>query len=267
MAFVTLILAASRPLAFVMVTPLFTRFGLQAGPIRAGILAAFAGPVMPGLYAEILAVDVIPFAVIVGYVLKELIIGLILALFLGVPLWAVAAAGDYIDAQRGAQMASIVDPGSGDEVTPTGTLFFLITALVLTSSDWFRDMLVASLYSSYAIWPILKALPAFDPAAGGAVLAVLSAVARTGLTLAIPILGSLLLTEFTLAAVGKYIQQLNVMFLAMAAKQVLYVILLPIYFTVLLYYVRDEVVLLQGTIDTMKAFFLPVTPPASGLPQ
>ncbi len=258
-ALLTLMLASSRPLAFLMVTPLFTRFGLQAGVIRGAILLAFSAPIMPGIYAQIAAGDPLGVPLITGLILKELGIGLLLAMILGVPLWAVSAAGDMIDMQRGASMAELVDPGSGDQTTVTGTLFFLIAAYVLVTSGWFTEVLLRSLYGTYAIWPVLAALPPIDPVSGAQALGLLDAIGRIGLTLALPIFGPLLLTELAIALAGKYTQHINVMFLAMSAKQIVFIILLPLYFTALLYYMRAEIKDLGTAYDTLRLFL--GTPP------
>ena len=252
---VALVLSAARPLAFIMVSPLFTRFGLQEGLIRGGILVAFAAPVMPGVMAELFAAPSLPIPLVALLLLKELGIGLVVALILGIPLWAVSAAGDFIDMQRGASMAQLVEPGTGEQTSPTGTLFFLLMTLVLVSSGWFTEVLMASLYGTYDAWPVLERLPPVPQEAGAGALALLDALIRTGLVLAIPILIPLLLAEIALAVAGKYTQQLNVMFLAMSLKQVLFIILLPIYFSALLYYMRGEVRDLGDATDVLRGFF------------
>ena len=250
-----LILSSARPLAFIMVSPLFTRFGLQEGLIRGGLLVAFAAPVMPGVMADLAAAPPIPIPAMALLLLKELGIGLVVALILGVPLWAVAAAGDFIDMQRGASMAQLVEPGTGEQTTPTGTLFFLLMALVLISSGWFTEVLMATLYDTYGAWPVLERLPPVPQEAGAGALALLDALMRTALVIALPILAPLLLAEIALAVAGKYTQQLNVMFLAMGVKQVLFIVLLPIYFTALIYYMRGEVRDLGDAMDVMRGFF------------
>lgn len=254
---VTLVLSAARPLAFIMITPLFTRFGLQAGLIRGAILLAFAAPVFPGLYAELIVTPEISIPELALLIVKELLIGALLGLLLGIPLWAVAGAGDMIDFQRGAAMATIVDPGSGDETTPTGTLFFLVIALVLAASGWFTEVLLDLLYDTYRTWPVLAPIPALDAEAGELLLNLLDALLETAIVLAIPLFGPLLITEIAMALAGKYTPQINILFLAMSVKQIVYVILLPLYFGGLVYYMQGEVRDLSGTIDALRGFLSP----------
>ena len=252
-----LLLSAARPLAFIFVLPLFTRFGLQKGLIQGAIMIAFAAPVFPGLSLELSSVDPLSISLVAILLMKEMLIGLILALILGAPLWAVVAAGDIIDMQRGASMATLVDPGSGDNTTPTGTLFFLLTAFVLVTSGWFTEVLLSSLYGTYEAWPILTALPPLQQEAGKQALVLLDGLMETGIVLAIPIFGPLLLAEISLALAGKYTQQINVMFVAMSLKQIIYILLLPIYFSSLLYYMRGEIRDLGETANILKGFLQP----------
>ena len=252
-----LLLSAARPLAFIYVLPLLTRFGLQQGLVQGAIMVAFTAPVFPGVSAGLQAMPQIPIPLVAILLMKELLIGLLMALILGLPLWATVAAGDFVDMQRGASMATLVDPGSGDDNTVTGTLFFLVTALILVASGWFNEVLLESLYGSYGIWPVLNPLPALDPAAAEGALELLNGLLETGLVLSIPILAPLLLAEIALALAGRYTQQINVMFIAMSLKQVIYILIMPIYFGALIYYVQGEIRDLGATETILEGFLRP----------
>lgn len=255
LSFLSLVLGTARILAFIMVTPIFTRFGLQEGILRSTLLLAFAAPVLPAIYMDLAAIPTPgPFEIVI-LVLKELIIGLLLALTLGLPLWAVAAAGDIIDMQRGAMMTEMVDPGSGDQTTPTGTLFFLMAALILVSSGWFTEVLLQSLYDTYQVWPILTPLPAFDPSAAWRVLAILDRLLETGITLALPLVAAMLLADIALGLATKYTQQINAMILGMSVKQLIYVLLVPAFFAAMMYFVTGDIKDLSRHLAEMEHFF------------
>lgn len=255
-----LLLSAARPLAFLFVMPLFTRFGLQEGVVRGGIVMAFAAPIVPGV-AMALGTEPLPVPMAAMLIAKELLIGLVLALILGLPLWAVVTAGDLIDMQRGASMATLVEPGSGEDTTITGTLFFLLAALVLVSSGWFTEVVLSALYATYDDWPVLALLPPPDPRVAEGFLDLLDALLETGLVLSIPIFAPLLTAEIALALSGKYTQQLNVMFLAMSLKQVIYVLLLPVYFGTLMIYLQDEIASLGAAEGALRGFLDPSAAP------
>jgi type III secretion protein T len=255
--FFGLLLSAARPLAFIFVLPLFTRFGLQQGLIQGAVMVAFAAPVLPSVTAGLQVLPELEIAVLSGLIFKELLIGVIMGLVLGLPLWAVVAAGDMIDMQRGASMATIVDPSGGEESTLTGTLFFLIAALVLITAGWFTEVLLSSLYGSYLTWPVLEALPELNPAAGVGALRILDGLMETGLVLAIPVLAPLLLAEIALGLAGRYTQQINVMFIAMSLKQVIYILILPVYYAALLYYLQGTIRDIGDTTDVLRGFLNP----------
>jgi type III secretion protein T len=252
-----LVLSAARPLAFIFVLPLFTRFGLQQGLIQGAVMVAFAAPVLPGVTEALSVAGTPDLGALAVLLAKELLLGVLLGLVLGLPFWAVVAAGDMIEMQRGASMATLVDPGAGDETTVTGTLFFLMVAFVLVTSGWFTEVLLETLYASYAGWPVLDPLPALTPAAGANALGLLDALVETGLVLAMPIFGTLLLAELALGLAGRYTQQINVMFLAMSLKQVIYVLLLPVYFAGLVFFAEGEVRELGGALDVLRGLLGP----------
>lgn len=258
-----LVLASARALAFVIVHPVFTRFGLQAGVLRGALVLAFSAPIISVTIREIGGQELPGNFEMIGLLGKEVLIGLLLGLVLGVPFWAAMVAGDVIDLQRGASMATLIDPGSEGETSPTGTLFFLFALLLLASSDWFRDILLGGLYQSYTIWPVLTPLPTIAPQSGGLLLELLGNVMRIGLVLALPIFASLLLTEISLAVVGRYLPQINIMFVAMSVKQVVYVILLPVYFVSLIYFQQR---IFAGLDEAMGVLGDLISPPTGSGP-
>ncbi|MEM6340359.1 MAG: flagellar biosynthetic protein FliR, partial [Pseudomonadota bacterium] len=134
---------------------------------------------------------------------------------------------------------------------------FLITALILVTSGWFTEVLLESLYGTYQTWPVLSPLPALTPEAAEGGLILLDNLLETGIVLSIPLLAPLLLAEIALALAGRYTQQINVMFVAMSLKQVLYVLIMPIYFGSLIYYVQGEIRDLGGTGGIMEGFLNP----------
>lgn len=262
----SLILSTSRPLGFILILPLFTRFGLRNGILQGAVMIAFAIPVFPGVMHMVTLMPSLDFTTVALLVAKEVFLGVLLGLILGIPFWAIMAAGDMIDMQRGASMATLLAPGTGEQTTVTGTLFFLIAVFVLIISGWFTQVLLRTLYESYAPWPVLRFLPDLTPDAGALALELLDALFATGLMLAIPILGPLLLTELAMGIAGKFMPQINILDLAMSVKQVIFLVLLSLYLSAFLYYIEVEVRDLGATLDTLRAFLAPpssVTDPRS----
>ena len=68
------------------------------------------------------------------------------------------AVGAFIDNQRGATMASAMDPLSGNQSSPMGTFFVnTITAIFFVTGLF--SMFMASVYESYKIWPVTSFFP------------------------------------------------------------------------------------------------------------
>lgn len=223
-------LTAARPLGFILLIPLFGRFHLNVGYLRGALVVALMLPVFPAALAAVaadpalLAVGRIP-----GMMAREFLIGALLGLLTGVPLWAVMAAGDYIDMQRGASMAQLFDPGSSDQLSVTGTLLLLVWLLVLAAEGVLIPALFGPVLDSYRVVPLFAPLAAVDPVQGQLALRLMDTLTRAGVVLALPVLVPLLLIEMAVAIATKYIPQLNAMFLSMSIKQAVATLLLVLY--------------------------------------
>lgn len=230
-------LTAARPLGYILLLPIFGRFHLNVGYLRGALVVAMILPVLPGAIA---AAQADPAMLSPGrlpaLMMTEFLVGVILGLLAGLPLWAATAAGDFMDMQRGAQMAQIVDPGSADQQAITGTLLLLVCVLVLAAEGILVPALFGPVLDSYGVVPLFSPLPRLEPGQGALVLGLLDTLTRTGLILALPVLVPLLLIEIAVAVATKYIPQLNAMFLSMSIKQGVHSLLIVLYAALLASY-------------------------------
>lgn len=239
-------LTAARPLGYILLLPIFGRFHLNVGYLRGALVVAMILPVLPGAIAAaqsdpaMLSPGRLP-----ALMMTEFLVGVILGLLAGLPLWAATAAGDFMDMQRGAQMAQIVDPGSADQQAITGTLLLLVCVLVLAAEGILVPALFGPVLDSYAVVPLFSPLPRLEPGQGALVLGLLDTLTRTGLILALPVLVPLLLIEIAVAVATKYIPQLNAMFLSMSIKQGVHALLIVLYAALLAGYA----IRLSGSAD------------------
>src|SRR5258707_8184591 len=123
---------------------------------------------------------------------KEVIIGLVIGLVLGVPIWAAEAAGDVLDLQRGSTAAGLLDPLATTEESITGTLFGLVMVALYFGSGGL-PLTLRTVYDSYGIWPVASAFPSLGPAAGGFFFPPLHKLLTLGRGLVPPLVGFLLL--------------------------------------------------------------------------
>lgn len=228
---------AARPLGYILLLPIFGRFHLNVGYLRGALLVAMILPVLPAAIAAAGANPaIVRPAALPGLMASEFLVGALLGLLAGLPLWAAVAAGDFIDMQRGAQMAQLFDPGSADQQSVTGTLLLLVCVMVLAAEGVLIPALFGPVLDSYKVVPMFSALPSLDPGQGALALRLLDTLTRTGLLLALPVLVPLLLIEMAVAVAAKYVPQLNAMFLAMSVKQAVQALLMVLYAVLLATY-------------------------------
>lgn len=244
--------ATARLGGFAFVFPPLSRLGLEGGALRGGVVLVLAIPLYP--LALDGATQVAPGAwplllILIG---KEVAIGVALGLAYGVPFFAAATAGDIIDFQHGASAGDIVDPASAEDDTVTGVFLILVTIALFYATGLFRIVL-DGLYLSHAVWPAYRLLPPPSSEALRAFLGLVQGVLATGLLLAAPLVLAMLLVEGMLALISRFVPQLNVFFVALAAKTLLTVAVLPLYFLVLARHLGEEVAGLQGLLDRLRA--------------
>jgi type III secretion protein T len=244
-------LATARPMGLVLVLPVFIRLGLT-GLIRGAFVVAIALPVVPGL-VDALVLSGASTLRLTSLAVKETVIGLVLGLLFSIPFWAAQAAGDVIDFQRQAPDATLQDPGAMTEATISGTLFLLVIIVMFVAADGLRTT-AQSLYESYAIWPVLAPLPRLDSSAAMLALQLLDQLMRLALILAFPVLLTMFLAMLTLMLIARFAPQLNVFDLSMAARNLFFFVVMPIYATFLVDYFSSEIGGLGHVLTDLRRF-------------
>jgi type III secretion protein T len=164
---------------------------------------------------------------------KEFVLGGLLGYLLGWLFWSVQSAGALIDNQRGAAIASSIDPLQGHESSPLGNLFSqaLLTYFFTTGSVL---ALIGILYRSYVIWPISALVPVISESFPALMLGVFDNSMRLMFVIAGPIVIVMFIAEFALAMVSRFAPQIQVFILAMPIKSLLAIFMLIFYFATLL---------------------------------
>jgi type III secretion protein T len=236
-------LALSRISGVMAVLPAFTRLGVTA-VLRNAIALAVTIPMVP-LIVTSLGSEPLTVGKIAALTFKEITVGVVIGLILGIPFWAAEAAGDILDLQRGASLATVLDPSSPTEASITGTILALaITALYYASGGLF--MTLRTLYDSYGIWPIGRFLPLFGPDAGRLFLGLADEIVTMGLMLVAPIVVCLFLADILLALVSRATPHFNIFALSLAVKNLVFVVLLVLYSGFLASYMSRDLTTLLG---------------------
>ncbi|MCY4178653.1 MAG: type III secretion system export apparatus subunit SctT [Endozoicomonadaceae bacterium] len=133
-----------------------------------------------------------------------------------------------MDNQRGASMASTMNPMSGSDSSPMGILFSqTFTAIYLISGLFI--LMLKSIFLSYQVWPIFSFYPQLNPNTVMFILGQFDLIITWAVWLAAPIVICMFITEFGIALISRSAPQLNVFILAMPIKSAVAVAILTIY--------------------------------------
>ena len=201
----------------------------------AGALALFLHPMV----AEYKPVESLSIYVTAGLVLKEIFIGALIGFCITIPFWALESAGFFIDNQRGASMASSLNPLSGAETSPMGVLFSQAFTAIFMVSGLFL-LLLNSLFFSYSTWPVFSYYPHLNPEATLFFLNQFDLIIGLAMWLAAPVIISMFITEFGIALISRSAPQLNVFILAMPIKSGVAAAILVVYVSTILTLARKH---------------------------
>ena len=181
---------------------------------------------------------------------KEYAIGFVLGYIVSWIFWVVECAGSLIDNQRGAGIASSIDPLQGHESSPLGNMFSLafLTYIFATASVL---PVLGMLYKSFALWPVMKSLPIISEDFPKIVLGIFDYAMQLGFNLAAPIVAVMFMAEFSLAMVSRFAPQIQVFVLAMPIKSLLAIFMLIFYFKVMFPFVDQQVGRVPPLADSM----------------
>ncbi|RUV81134.1 EscT/YscT/HrcT family type III secretion system export apparatus protein [Mesorhizobium sp. M1A.F.Ca.IN.020.06.1.1] len=226
-------LATTRTTGMMLIVPILGR-GIVTGMARNGAIMALSLPVMAHAWATKPAnLDIWQLKLFLGLGLKELLLGILLGMPIAATIWGVEAAGTFIDNHRGAEMVSLLNPASGNQVSPLGTLLAQLFATWLFASGGF-SALIEALYRSHDVWPLWSLQPAFGPAFVTGVLHLADVIMLLTLLLAGPAIVAMFLSELGLALIARFVPQLQVFFIAMSVKSAVALLLLVLSLTIVL---------------------------------
>ncbi|WDE09327.1 type III secretion system export apparatus subunit SctT [Thalassomonas viridans] len=247
-AFIHWVLATARILAAFVMLPVLSTQVMGGNMLKNGValsLSLFIYPVVAVTMPDSLSIMVVG-----SLLIKEGFLGIIIGFSVAILFWAVESVGFFIDNQRGATMASSLNPLSGSQTSPLGillaqglnTLFFSGGGILL---------FLGALYQSYLMWPIGEFTPNFSPAYVSYFLHLLDLLMNLMMLVAAPIVIAMFFSEFGLAMVGRFAPQLDVFFLAMPVKSAVAFAFLTVYVGILLTYFNKEIHSLETSFSLL----------------
>lgn len=240
--FLSLAWTQPRILAMCIPIPIFNRSHLP-GMLRLAVAAGMGLVVAPTLMPAVAASQWS--AAQMGMLLvKEAFIGLVMGCLIAVPFWAFEALGFLMDNQRGATMGATLDPLTGNDSSPLGSLFSQAFIVFFFVSGGFL-LLLELLYGSFTLWSVFQWMPHLHADAVPVLISQVMRLLQLALVLAAPAIVVMLLAEIGLAIVSRFVPQLQVFFLAMPIKSALVFLVLALYVTTLFEYAH-------GMLDELR---------------
>lgn len=199
-------------------------------------------------------VTAIPFFMLM---LKEIFIGFAIGFAAAHVFWAVEVAGRIIDTVRGASMAEVMVPLSGERATPFGDMFYQLLVVFFLALGGHRIFFEAFFFS-FETLPIAKhiefgpgLIPFFD-----VVVKITAEILLIGTLLAAPVIAATFITDLVFGILNRVAPQLNAYFLSMPVKAMAGVILVIVGFEALVgrmeYYVVWSLRGVEQLIDLLQ---------------
>lgn len=251
------LLTLMRIIPIVVLAPFL---GGKVGPIPArmglGIFLAllFLPAVASNLQAPLGATNTL-----IGFAIKELVIGFILGFFVSAPFFIVQSSGILIDYLRGASIMQAQDPSMQSQASPIGILYnYVLIVLFFQIGGPF--LFFDAVIKSYAIVPIdsylgplffTNANPFWKIAAD-----IVNQIVTIGIQLSAPSLISILMAEMFLGIANRLAPQVQIAFLGMSIKSFLGIMMLMVawYFILKQFtnHTQSWLLLLDKVISYMK---------------
>ncbi|MEO1996148.1 MAG: type III secretion system export apparatus subunit SctT [Planctomycetaceae bacterium] len=216
-----------RPLTACMAAP-FLGGNLLQGPLRRAVSISIALIALPRVMAD--SPQGMPNHVIdmVALFTKEAFLGFCWGFAAAKVYYLALSVGAFIDNQRGATIANVLNPMTSDESSVFGELLqqlVLITFFVTGGLHLF----LGGLFNTYEVWPVYSYYPVLDSRLPAFFIKELSSLAMLTVAFAAPVIAAMFVVEFGLGLINRFAQQLNVFFLAMPLKSLVALVVLVLY--------------------------------------
>ncbi len=152
---------------------------------------------------------------------KEIIIGSMLGLFIAIPFYYSQGAGALIDHQRGSQSLQVMDPTTQMQTSPTGTLYndmMLVIFFSLSGPIFFFD----GIFTSFSLVPLDSFFPpqffSLSHPFWITMVGIFTTVVKIALQLSAPSLIGMLLSDLFLGIANRMAPQVQISFLLWSFK-------------------------------------------------
>ncbi|PCF94020.1 flagellar biosynthetic protein FliR [Vreelandella nigrificans] len=194
----------ARITAFMAVSPLWGHSSIpnQAKVGLAALVAVVIAPVLPAMPN----VPIMSWAG-VGIMVEQILIGLAIGLVMHIIFAVVQAAGEFIGLQMGLAFASFFDLSSGTNIMVLSRILYMITLLMFLALNG-HLMVLETLVMSFQTLPV--GIGTLNPNAFELLARYAGTIFASGMLLALPLSGSLLIISLSLGILNRSAPQLTV---------------------------------------------------------
>lgn len=222
----TVVIASPRLLMVLWMLPFLTESVMQ-GTIRNVFGFSLVVFTYPSIYLQLPegGLEILPMFAIF---FKEVFIGVFIGFVAASAFWVAAAVGFLVDLQRGAFVATLFSPVFRGQVSPLGSLFLQMLAVLFFISGGFLVLLNA-VYSSYGFWPVLDFFPNINSKLLIFIVDQFQLIAYLSIFLAMPVVILMFLIDVIMGFINRFVPQLQVFFLSLPIKGALAIFVLILY--------------------------------------
>lgn len=228
----TLALAMPRVVGALTVLAFMGPNVLGGALARNGIAAALSLLVYPIVSVQIAEANLSGLG-LAGAAAKEFLLGMVIGSVVMVVFWCIQAVGNFIDNQRGATMASSMDPLVGEQSSPLGLFMTQSMVAVFFCTGLFNGFL-GGIYQSYELWPATAFWPSINMDVVTFFIAQFALISQMALLVGGPVVVAMFLAELGLGFISRFAPQLNVFFLAMPVKSAVASLMLVLFWGMLI---------------------------------
>ncbi len=208
--FVTFVLVLLRVSMILFLAPIF---GSEIVPAQIKIAL---GLTLALMLTGVVSVDVsaLPFEAFafIPIILRELMIGLTLALLIRLILESVQFAGQFIGYQMGFAIVNVVDPQSGGQTSVLSQFAYILALLVFLAANG-HHIIITGLVESFELAPIGG--PLMPSLVVKEIVAAMGQMFVIAIKIGAPALAVLFCAKVSMGIVSKTVPQMNVLFVGM----------------------------------------------------
>lgn len=212
--FIGFFLSFIRIAALMSVAPIL---GSQSIPVQVKVfLSLFLSVTMLPALKEQPQLETITLLGLLPLIFKEIVLGLFLGYNAKFIFESYQFAGRMVSTQMGLGMANLVDPDSGQPVTPIGNIYTFFIMMVFLFLNG-HHLLISALYKSFEISPAAS----YKFALAGArweMVSLFNEIFIIGIKLAAPSMATLFLIEVCMGIMARIVPQMNIFFIGLPVR-------------------------------------------------